>query len=70
MGSPYEKLIREIKVIMHGIDEEIHDYDSPSKTVVSDDKYYSGSRAISQLAAMCRDLEEMQHWKRIDTNNT
>lgn len=64
MASPYEKLIRDIKRIMHGIDEEIHDFDSPNKTWVSEGKYFAASRAITQLSAMCRDLEEIENWRR------
>ena len=64
MASPYEKLIRDIKRIIHGIDEEIHNHDSPQKTWVSEGKYFAASRAITQLSAMCGDLEEIENWRR------
>lgn len=64
MASPYEKLIRDIKRIIHGIDEEIHNHDSPQKAWVSEGKYFAASRAITQLSAMCRDLEEIENWRR------
>ena len=64
MATQYEKLRRDINRIISGIDEEIHNYDSPYKTWVSDEKYFAASRAITQLSAMCNDLEEIENWRR------
>ncbi len=75
MASPYEKLIRDIKRIMSGIEEEIHNFDSPVKVEVSAKKYDRAAAAINQLSAMCNDLEEIENWRRhsvshLGTKNT